>query len=385
MASPVVACLCLVLLAGCSGVSDEEGRARTSDTPSLSHAGSQPVTAVTGSPVDVTEVFRHKEELGLSPGDLSGEVLAYSTGANYHSGLVRVIDLKTGESHTVAHTHWPDAGLVQGACVAGDFVVYNDQDREQDDSMQTRWRIVATGLDGSSTKVLASSGNKAQPWSPHPHCDGDSVVWPQLAHPDESQATRQQILEWRPGWATARVVWRTTTGVGAQLAALTENKLVYPALAKGPRTRLGTRRDLFVRDLDSGGTQRLGSHGLVDFIDASDGHAVWSEMNAAPNADSENDFAHWTSPLDGGRPVLLQQGYSASNVVTGRDFAAWWPTEQREIAISSLDGKRLAMLQLDQPVFVPYRMRADGDLLTYATQGEVEGAPVVLHVVRIDM
>lgn len=384
----VAVAVCAGALAACGATSrgpgDGSAASQSASTPSAPATTANPggglrVVGKRGRPPGVSSVLRARLGHGeVLAGDQSRHHLAetISSSATHRPRRVQVIGLGDGHRRTVAKTSWPQ-GVVQGAVMVGEHtVVYNDQDRVQGMDMMTRWKLVAVDLRSGHRRILAASGS-AEPWSPHPSSNGHAVLWTELRNrskPHQDQA----VFEWRPGWREPRVILRHSV-LNPDTLALVRGRLVYASMSK-THTRRGHGIDLFAQQVGSSQRQQLSHSGLVTFSDVAGGHVAWTELNPKHGA-LDDPWSQWVAPLDGGHPVRLEKGYSGGNTVTGRDFVAWW-TKGSGIVVSSLNGRRQAVIHGNGPMYIPFRMDAHGHRLAFATQHK--GA-IVLHVVRISL
>ena len=310
---------------------------------------------------------------------LSDQTLAYAqaSGATSHLDEVVVVSLRSGRRRVVARSGFPH-GLVDWVAVTGHTVVYTDQDRVPSTANpRNRWRLEAVDLVTGQRRLLASSGDRAQPWVPTPRASEGDVVWAQLQDPGNLRKGLE-VRQWRQGWSGPRVLL-THSRLSSGSGAVTDGRFVFvqtePHLVAGSYAQ-----DVFSVPLSGGHITQISHNGTVQWMNAANGQVVWSQKKSRTRQGLADPYSHWVAPVDGSAPPRqIQQGYSASNVVVGHDFAALWPTGDG-VLVTSLDGRNSTKIQAS--TYVPARLAASGALLAYGTQ--VGHDEVHLRVLRID-
>ncbi len=320
-----------------------------------------------------TVVFAHPES-----GDLPSAV-----------GVVDMGDPTTAT--TVARSQWP-GGLIDWVEVQGDTVVYLDQDRiVGTDALASQWRLWALDLGQGTRSLLASSGASERPWVPVPNAGPDGFVWVEWLS-DSKPEQGQRIRWWQPGWGAPRTL---TEGVFVDEATLTatDGMWVYSARSGGIVDGMSAH-DVFVRPLAGGKARQLTDTGVVTTFDLSDDQLVWAQR-AVPGETKQkysDPYSHWALTLpdptdpakdDRAEPFRFQVGFSASNVVAGQGFAAWWPRSTRTVALARTtgDGAVEPVNLGDLSVSIPARLDADGTRLVFATNSP--GQHTRIHVLRV--
>jgi len=380
-------------LFGCTGgvaeradgvASTSEQASATFPTTSGDRAGTSPRSVIIrGDGIEARPVLRletpHAEI--VSP-DLSQGVLAYAFARkqNTDAKAVEVVELATEDARVVARSRWPE-GLVNWVQLAGDTLIYTDQDRLPDSwDMRSKWRLYALDLVTGERTVLATSGGRAQPWLPAPHSAEGFVVWSELQN-RRDLADGVRVRLWRPRWEKPRTLMDHAK-VLMTSEQISDGQLVYIG-PSGGKVKGYFRQDVFTVPLRGGGEPvQLSDHNWVDWVAAADGMAVWSKRRNPRRNDLADPYTHWSRPLDRSEPaVRIQRGFTSSNVVAGTGFAAWWPLDADGIVLSSFDGANQSELT-NLRIHVPARLSAHRKLLIFATRSN-GGTSVTVQVMKI--
>jgi len=309
---------------------------------------------------------------------LSSQYVAFAfdpddLGMTDHLGAV---DLETGDLRVVTASRWR-TGFISWVAVTGETVVWVDQDRRASTwDRRAKWRLMARDLTGGPTRTLSSSGRRPQAWQPSPSADDDEVVWTELSN-GKDLSGGFTIYSWRPHQAGVRARARGVRMVGATERPAGD-KIAFLSFH-------GYDRGYPVSDVTilegHGELRRLSSAGRAQWLAANGTIAVWAETKDPKRAEFADPFRHLVRPLDGSKPAIrLQRGYTASNVVAGDPFVAWWPIAVNAVIVSASDGATQTKIPAKH-IHVPARMAASGRLLAYATQ--VATRDITVHIVSI--
>lgn len=290
---------------------------------------------------------------------------------------VGVIDIRSGERQVIARSEW-SRGLIDWVEITGSTVVWADQDRiPSTDNRDNKWRLYAYDLTTDRRRLLATSGDSTQPWVPIPRAADGHVVWSELPDGQADPAAGIQLRAWKPNWAQPRNILDKAQVVQAT-EAISDGQLNFLAPSPG-KTGGYFNIDVYTMPLAGGTKRRLSTSGTVEWLDAADGVAVWSERKPPP-AEFQDPYTHVVRPLDGSEPARrIQRGYTASNVVVGTGFAAWLPLANG-IMVSTFDGRHQTKL-FGFSRRTTTRITVFDDLLLFGTPSG--GPKVTLHVVKV--
>jgi len=219
---------------------------------------------------------------------------------------VGVIDLASGERRVIARSEW-SKGLIDWVEITGSTVVWADQDRiPSTDNRDNMWRLYAYDLSTDQRRLLATSGDATQPWVPIPRAADGYVVWSELPDGQADPAAGVRLRVWKPAWAEPRDLFGRAHVVQAT-GSISDGRLTYLAPSPG-KTGGYFNIDVYTVPLTGGTPRRLSTSGTVQWLDAADGVAVWSERKPPP-AQFQDPYSHVVRPLDGSAPPRrIQQG-----------------------------------------------------------------------------
>ena len=275
----------------------------------------------------------------IGPIALSGTTLAYPfADGSPDWNTVRVSH--DGATRTTVRSQWPQ-GLINWVALSGHWLAYVDQSRGQGDgSMDVMWRVWAADLNGDSRVLLASNGERPDPYVPTVDGGGGYFFWSQ-AEKDRSAGE----FAWRPGWQEPRPLLR--------FAELTPGSETYSrdgVVFLGPNgkglKRHTTGGDCWRVGLDGGPPSALTHTALAMGCAASDDTLVWTQH--LPRRDpryadvGEQPFTTWTLDLDdpAAAPTKVYEGIQSGLFpVAGDGFAAWANVGTSFIMRSSTSGE----------------------------------------------
>ena len=379
----------LVATAGCSV--DHRDPAATPSTPIQPTATSARLTSRAPGPVQVRPVgvlaVPHSD---IGPLALTGHTAVFplTEGGGPDWDSVGVFDADADTERVVAHTDYPQ-GLINWAAGSGDWVAWVDQSRRQSDfDPNVLWRVHALNTGTGQQMLLASNGNRPDPFVPQVHATGDWFYWTQ-AEPDRT--AREQI--WTPSWARPRALLRHTEMTPGS-ESVVDQQLVYlgPAATRHGAHTVGG--DCWAVPLDrTGAPTRLTDTALAMGCAVSDtGALVWSEhidprTRPLPDDGVLDDpyqlrtqaFTNLGAATGDAKSRLLHRGYvSFGYPRAGHGFAAWQDVTGH-VVLRSLDAAGQVRLPRGVDAIT---LTAAGDAIAYVT-GRGAGTTLTVSTVTV--
>jgi hypothetical protein len=296
---------------------------------------------------------------------------------------VAVLDPRTGKASDVAHSAF-EHGLVNWVGGTGSWVAWVDQSRRQSDSdPDVLWRVHALDTASGTTRLLASNGDRPDPFVPIVHGGDGYLFWTQA----EADRTAREVV-WRPGRSAARTLLsHAELSPGSETAA--DGQLVYlgraaPDAAHGRRHTVGG--DCWTVPLDGrDGPAPLTHTALAMGCAASqDGHLVWSEhidpsqRPLPPDGVLDDPYSIWAA-TNGQRAHRLHRGYVAFGSPRAGTGYSLWRAQTGRVVVRALGSKEQLTLPADAD---PLTVTTDGgDMLAYAAR---RGGSTTVTLVRVD-
>ncbi len=351
---PRVLLACAAILATMSACHSHPPVARSGASPARTgSAVPAPRGSAGGTTVSVLAQYQVNES-AVSGLALWSHYLAFASAGpgaapSANQNRIDVIDTDTGSMRTVAHSAYP-TGLTDWLAGTGDWLVWTDQPREQEDgSMEVAWKIHLTNLVTGADHTVATS-SRAERFVPEPSAGDGYIVWSQL----QSSGTGGELHVLAAGQTgQSRVVARN---VAPSAVGVSAGYAVYDGDS-------AAGRDVYEVPVGGGTPVRVSTSGKVLYPSAGGGRVVWQEP---PSGDPT---ALWQARLGSApRPTPVLSGVrNAGNAVAGTNFVAYWNTEAKTVVVG-LTGDSAAppLLASDQPAAVPPRIAASDNRVAWA-------------------
>ncbi len=301
-------------------------------------------------------------EAGVSHLTLWSHYLAFATaGATAQTpalpNQIKVIDTNTGTTRTVARSAYP-TGLSDWLGGTGDWLVWTDQPREQDDSaMDVTWTMHLTNLVTGTDRVIASS-TRAERLVPLPSAGDGYVAWAQLT----AAGTGTEIRTLPVAGGPARVVVADAAPSSVTVSA---GYVVYDGdSAHG--------RDVFEVPVTGGTPIQVSTSGHALYPQAAAGRVVWQEP---PDGDPD---ALWQARLGPApQPAQVLAGTpNHGNAVPGTNFVVFWNVDTAtEVVGLTGDKPARAVLASTHPAAVPPRLTSSDNRVAWAEFTNADNQP----------
>jgi hypothetical protein len=276
---------------------------------------------------------------------LVGHWLAYASCGHCGPGVspdeIRVVNLRTGRSRTVARTHW-SGGQMDWVVGSRGVIVFTDQSREQTDSdPRTIWTLRAMDLRTGRTRLLDSSHGHLADTLPTPTAGDGRAVWnvegPSPRHP------RCKVVN-----LTTLHVRTLRDPVSPGITVTTDDHLVWLN---------GYNGHVYARRIGSTRTRRLSGSPKVSQVAAGDGAAVWStpQYNDPTRMWVAGVTAH------GFKPRIIWPHYN-EQLAVGDGFVAYYDFNASVISLTG--GKPLRLARNPD---VPSRLAVSGHRVAFST------------------
>lgn len=338
-------------------------------TNSTGPAQSSPTSGGSVATTPVATVSVKVADMGpLAMGDYNGgTILApVSRSLSGRWDTVEAITIGSKTTKDVAHTAWA-TGLINWVATTGDWIAWTDQSSKQGDgAIEVLWQVHARNLRTGQNRILASSGDKPNPFVPVIQAQDGYFFWTE----PESDRSAQELL-WKPGQERPHALLRHAemTPGSASIAA---GKLIY--LGPNGRGLEGhtTGGDCWEVPL-TGGNPTPATHTALAMGCAARGdHVAWSQHidpdTPTPPADGiyDDPYSLWSVDLSStATPVELHEGYNATFQPRLTDKALVWQEQSDKAFVTGLDGQSTRAPLAKK---APRRMvSGPDDLFAYAT------------------
>jgi hypothetical protein len=317
--------------ASCSG----GGPARTPAARAPSAAAAGDVTVTPAGDIAVGSG-------SIGPIRLGDRALVYTYAAGEADwDTVEFSDLETGRTRAIAHSEF-ETGLINWVATTGRWAAYVDQSSVQGNSdPDVLWRVHAVDVDTGANEILASNGDRPDPYVPIVHGADGYFFWTQA----EADRTAQELV-WRVGAAEPVAILRHAEMTPGS-ETLSDGNLVYlgPAAERaGQEHTVGG--DCWQLPITGGTPEPLTSRALVMSCAARGGQLAWTQHIDPTTKDLpsegilDNPYELWAEDTTDREPRLLHRGYITSgDPAVGDGFVLWENAHGVRVVQSLHSGK----------------------------------------------
>jgi hypothetical protein len=274
---------------------------------------------------------------------------------------------------------------VNFAAAAGHWVAWTDQSQVQSDTRaNVRWRIWAKDLESGTTTLLATNGDRPDPYVPHIHSGSGHIFW---ATAETDRSARQWA--WTPGAGPPRTLLRHVE-LSPDIESADRDHLVYLGASALPHHGRTVGGDCWALTFAGSDPVALTHTGLAMDCQAADGRLVWfthippSYRPLPPDGVLDDPWEVWTKQLEStGSAVRLARGYiQGGSPAVGSGFAAWLGDGVRPFELHALDAQATT-ITLRGRALSPRVFAAEGSLLMLADQGASGRSAPTIRFIRV--